>query len=253
MAVLWRQRHDNVNYEVRSHGRTLRLYANGVQHSEFHPDRLATGSVWDLLWLPGLFLDPASVRRVLVLGLGGGSSIPALRRLFDPEIIVAVEMDAFHLDVARRFFRVGDFGVECHCADAVQFAQQYDGLPFDLVIEDLFAPEDRTVSRAVPASGRWFGTLSKLVSRDGVLVMNFGDWQEYRASWAAGERAMRGWSSRFRFATPDCHNAVMAWTRHPSQTALLRDRVKHHPLLEDDLGAGRLVYRVARAPSDQDG
>lgn len=246
MAILWQKLHDNVRYEVRSHGRTLRLYANGVQHSEYHPERLVTGSVWDLLWLPGLMLPPGQVRRVLVLGLGGGSLIPPLHRLLEPEEIVAVDMDAFHVDVARRFFRVGDFGVECHCDDAVHFAETYSGEPFDLVIEDLFAPEDRTVSRAVPATGRWFGQLSRLVAPGGALVMNFGDRREYRDAWVSGNRALRGWRGRVGFSTPDCHNAVVAWTRAEADTALLRHRLRDHPELSRELAQGRLAYRVTR-------
>lgn len=81
MAVVWEQEQDGVLYQVRNHGASLRLYANGIQHSEFHPERLVTGSVWDLLWLPALLQPPESVRRVLVLGLGGGSLIPPLLSL----------------------------------------------------------------------------------------------------------------------------------------------------------------------------
>ena len=244
MAVIWRQMRDAVNYEVRSQGRTLRLYANGVQHSEFHPDKLVTGSVWDLLWLPGLLLPASQVKRVLVLGLGGGSLIPPLHALFAPESVLAVDLDPVHLDVAQKFFQVSRYGVECVCADAVDFLQHWQGPSFDLIIEDLFAPSDRTVSRAVPASGRWFGALSRHVSRHGALVMNFGDWAEYRDSWAAGDSAMRGWSSRFRLSTPDCHNAVMVWTREQADTAALRTRVREHPLLAPALEAGRLQYRA---------
>ena len=72
MAVIWERREDGVLYQVRRQGARMRLFANGVQHSEFHPKRLVTGSVWDLLWLPALLGDPARLRRVLILGLGGG-------------------------------------------------------------------------------------------------------------------------------------------------------------------------------------
>ncbi|MDF1781409.1 MAG: hypothetical protein P1U67_08955 [Alcanivoracaceae bacterium] len=246
MAVVWREAHEQTTYEVRSQGRTLRLFANGVQHSEFHPDRLVTGSVWDLLWLPGFFAKPGSIKRVLILGLGGGSLVPPLRRMFSPESMLAVELDAFHLQVAKRFFSVEDFGVECHCADAVEFLNHWDGPPFDLIIEDLFAPSDRTVSRAVSATGRWFGTLSKHVSKHGVLVMNFGDWPEYRDSWTAGDTAMRGWANRFRLSTPDCHNAVMAWTRDETDASVLRERLRDHPELEKELSDGRLDYRASK-------
>lgn len=246
MAVVWRDTRDGVCYEVRSQGRTLRLYANGVQHSEFHPKRLVTGSVWDLLWLPGFFHRKKKALRVLVLGLGGGSLVPPIRALFDPCDFHAVELDALHLHVAQNIFSVDDFSLQCHHANAVDFVQSWDGEPFDLVIEDLFAPSDRTVSRAVKASGRWFGALSKLVSPDGVLVMNFGDWAEYKRSWCAGHGAMRGWSNRFRLSTPDCHNAVMVWTREAQETAVLRRRLHEHANLSAELDAGRLDYRAVK-------
>lgn len=246
MALVWRDTRDGVNYEVRNQGRTMRLYANDVQHSEFHPQRLVTGSVWDLLWLPGFFLANKAPPRVLVLGLGGGSLVPPIRALFDPSNFQAVELDELHLYVARRFFAVEDFSVECHCANAVDFVQGWDGEPFDLVIEDLFAPSDRTVSRAVNATGRWFGSLSKLVAPGGVLVMNFGDWAEYKRSWCAGDGAMRGWSNRFRLSTPDCHNAVMVWTREAAQTSTLRSQLNEHPNLNAELESGRLNYRAIK-------
>lgn len=244
MAVIWRQQRNDVAYEVRRHGRTVRLYANGIQHSEFHPDRLVTGSVWDLLWLPVLFHPPQQIKRILVLGLGGGSLIPPLVNLCQPDVIEAVDLDPIHLSVAEQFFQVGQAGVTCHCADAVDFVRDYKGEPFDLVIEDLFPPSDTTVSRAIPATGAWLGKLAKLVKPDGMLVMNFGDWSEYRGSWASGDKAMRGWQRRFRFATPDCHNAVIAFLREPSTSKALRERLRQHRQLASELAFGRLDYSV---------
>src|SRR5699024_11337496 len=65
-----------------------------------------------------------SIKRVLILGLGGGSSIPPLRYFFDPQEIVAVEMDEFHLEVARDHFKVTEMGVQTHCADAVEWRSE---------------------------------------------------------------------------------------------------------------------------------
>ena len=55
MAILWSQRVGDTRYEVRAAGSSLRLYNNGILHSQFSERCPATGSVWDLLWLPGLF------------------------------------------------------------------------------------------------------------------------------------------------------------------------------------------------------
>ena len=108
MAKVWAAQRDGVHYEVRRDGKTLLLFANGVQHSEYHPDRLLTGSVWDLLWLPALLHSPERYRRVLVLGLGGGSMVPAVRSVLAPDTFVAVEKDALHLEVAEHVFGVAD-------------------------------------------------------------------------------------------------------------------------------------------------
>lgn len=246
MAVLWRAERDDVRYEVRSHGGTLRLYANGVQHSEHHPQRLFTGSVWDLLWLPVFFRDPTRIRRVLVLGLGGGSVVAPLMRFCQPTQIVAVEMDALHLQVAKQFFGVEEAGVECHCQDAVTFVDHYRGEPFDLVIEDLFAPHDITVSRAIPARAGWCRQLARLVSDDGYLVMNFGDWSEYRDSWAASDAARQGWAERFRLSTEDCHNAVIVSSRRGVDSAALRQNLQAHPQTAGALRRAELAYQIRR-------
>ena len=246
MAVVWQHYSEQVHYEVRSQGATLRLYANGIQHSEYHPRRLVTGSVWDLLWLPALFHDPGRCRRVLVLGLGGGSLVAPLRRLVAPELLVGVEVDALHFQVAEEVFGIGGDGVELHCADARDWVANWNGEPFDLVIEDLFAPVDTSVTRALPASRGWFERLAALVAPGGTLVMNFGDYREFRDSPAAARKMRRGWHGGFRFATPDCHNAVISWLGAPSDSKILRRRVRDNPALNRALEDGQLDYSVRR-------
>lgn len=246
MGVIWRASENGVSYEVRRRGSLLRLFANGVQHSEFHPERMVTGSVWDLLWLPALFHDPRRIQRVLVLGLGGGSLIPPLRRFVQPRDIVAVEKDPFHLHVAEKVFAIAGDDLQTVCADAREWVSQWQGEPFDLIVEDLFAPSDRTVSRAIKPSGRWFGALSRMLSPTGTLVMNFGDWQEFRDSPLARTSMQRGWQGGFRFATPDCHNAVVAWLREDSETGELRDRLRGFPELAAALDRRKLDYTVRR-------
>ncbi|MCU5787619.1 spermine/spermidine synthase domain-containing protein [Alloalcanivorax marinus] len=244
MAVIWEREEAGVRYEVRRHGARLRLFANGVQHSEFHPKRLVTGSVWDLLWLPALLGEPERLKRVLILGLGGGSLIPPLRALLAPERLVAVELDRHHLAVAREVFSVVRPGEQTVLGDAVAWLKAYDGEPFDLIIEDLFAPHNDQVSRAVEADREWVTLLQRHVSDHGTLVMNFGDYPEYRQSHAADAARMAGWSSRFRLSCQDCHNAVIAFTRQPARSIHLRRRLEKHPDLGKALRKGKLDYHI---------
>ena len=101
MALLWHKQDGNTRYEVRSAGNTRRLYTNGVFHSQYNSTQPVTGSVWDLLLLPAFFLPASSLKRVLVLGVGGGAVIRQLNHFLQPEQIVGVELNPVHLEVAR--------------------------------------------------------------------------------------------------------------------------------------------------------
>jgi len=60
---------------VRSAGYSLRLYTDGVFHTQYNPGNPLTGHIWDLLMLPAFFYEPDTIKRVLVLGVGGVASI----------------------------------------------------------------------------------------------------------------------------------------------------------------------------------
>ena len=164
MSILWEQEVGSTNYQVRQAGNSLRLYTNGVFHSQYNPGRPLTGSVWDLLFLPAFFYPPGSIRRVLVLGVGGGAVIQQLRRFIQPESIVGVELNATHLYLAKRFFGVRGKDVELVRADAVDWVNQYRGPVFDIVIDDLFGHVDGETQRSVFAGRRWVSSLTRCLS-----------------------------------------------------------------------------------------
>ncbi len=142
MTVVWDKHVDGVRYQVRTAGRTHRLYTNGVFHSQYNPANPVTGHVWDLLMVPAFFRAIGSVRRVLVLGVGGGAVIGLLRRFVVPDAIVGVELNPLHLFVARRFFGVGQQAARLVQADAVRWARDYPGPPFDMIVDDLFGEQN---------------------------------------------------------------------------------------------------------------
>src|SRR5690606_38618268 len=154
MALIWSKRHGNVNYEVRSAGNTRRLYSNGVFHSSYNPSRAITGGVWDLLMMPAFLYPPGAIRRVLLLGVGGGTVIRQLQAFVRPREIVAVDLDPVHLDVARRFFGVRGEDARLVHADAREWLDADDSR-YDLVIDDLFGERDGEPVRAVTADAAW--------------------------------------------------------------------------------------------------
>ena len=137
--LVWQSRRRGVHYEVRRAGRSLRLYRDGVFHSQYNDARLLNGGVWDMLWLPMFFLGPRdsySGRDVLVLGVGGGAAINKIAHQVSPKSLTGIDIDEVHLRIARRLFRVPG-QVELYCEDASAWLRQTRRY-FDVIIDDIF-------------------------------------------------------------------------------------------------------------------
>ncbi|AMX02679.1 spermine/spermidine synthase domain-containing protein [Microbulbifer thermotolerans] len=215
MALLWQKRAGDNHYQVRSHGASVRLYSNGVFHSQWNPRDPLKGSLWEMLLLPAFFLPRRQIRSVLLLGVGGGALIRLLQRYITPDRIVGVELDAVHLQIARKYFGVRD--VELVHADARDYVAAQltagDRCAFDLIIDDLFGHCGGAAERAVVADQPWCKQLLQLLSPEGLLVANFGSRTELLASgWraAAIRRQLRGaWTAEH----PAYENCILAASR----------------------------------------
>lgn len=175
MAIVWSQTIESNHYEVRSAGATLRLYRNGVNHSQWNPNRPLSGCIWDLIALPALYRPQGSVNSVLMLGFGAGTVARKLRELVEPEHIVGIELDPIHLSIADGFFDCTK-GCELVAADAVEWVQEEsveaDRVQFDMIIDDLYGEEEEIAVRCAPLDLEWCQDLAKLVKPGGMLVFN---------------------------------------------------------------------------------
>jgi spermidine synthase len=247
MAILWRKIRDGTLYEVRAAGNSRRLYTDGIFHSQYNPDRPLTGSVWDLLLLPAFFRPETMVKRVLVLGVGGGTVIQQLRHFVKPETIIGVELNPVHLLVARRYFGVQGRGVTLYEADAVSWLQAYDGPPFDMIIDDLFTGHDGEPVRAVTATTRWFRLLHAALAKEGVLVMNFADGDELRESaYCCSPLINHRFEAAFRMSAPLHENVIGVFLRKNSDSRALRRHLVATPGLNPNNKTSRLRYHIRR-------
>ena len=234
MAILWEKRQGDVCYQVRSAGRTRRLYTDGVFHSQFRPQAAQAGGIWDLLWLPALLAPAGTLRRVLVLGVGGGTVIRQIRRYLAVETLTGVELNPIHLQVARRFFGVTPAMAELIEADALAWLEAYAGPPFDLIIDDLFGEKNGEPVRAVAANPRWCRLLCRNLSKEGLLVMNFVAAADLRNSALVAYRKLQDeFASRLRLTLPAYENAIGAFTRFPALARDLRNRIDALPGFAD--------------------
>ena len=247
MALLWQHREKDTHYEVRSAGQTRRLYTNGVFHSQYNPVRPVTGNIWDLLLLPAYFNQPGTIKRVLVLGVGGGAVIQLLRRYVQPDLIVGVELNPIHLSVARRFFGVKGADVELIQADAIQWLSEYSGEPFDLVIDDLFGDVDGDPQRAVVVDDQWLAQLCRVLSKTGVLTINFVSGKELKRAMSASQRSLKKqFASVFGMKTIQNYNTIGVFTRQPATSEQLRSRLADVPALNPRRKSTQLQYSIRR-------
>jgi SAM-dependent methyltransferase len=245
VALLWADDRTGKRLEVRSAGRTRRLYADGVLHTQYNPALPLTGSVWDHLLLAALFAPAGAIQRVLLLGLGGGAAVQLLQRYLKPQQITAVELDRTRIALARKFFGVGGRGTKLVAADARDWVGAYEGPPFQLVIDDLFAEEQGEATRAFPFDARWCRNLLRLLDNPGWLAVNFAPRSALDAAVLVRERRYRRrFPAAFCFVDPQLDNAVAAFCGTRSSSQGLRRRLAAHHTLGTTRAKKLMHFRI---------
>lgn len=172
MALIWSHKVEGNRYEVRSAGASLRLYRNGVNHSQWNPHRPLSGSIWDLITLPALHRPVSSLDNALILGFGAGTVARQLSDLAGVKRIVGIEIDPMHLSIAQGFFECSE-SCDLVAADAVEWVQEEgQEAHYDLIIDDLYSEENSIPMRCAPMDVHWFHTLVRLLRPGGILVLN---------------------------------------------------------------------------------
>ena len=245
MALLWSETIDDKTYEVRSAGSTRRLYTNGAFHSQYNPNQPVTGNVWDLLFLPAMFAPQGSIRRVLVLGVGGGAVINQLNHFIQPDSITGVELDPVHITVAREHFGLNQANIELVCEDARHWVDSYQGEPFDLIIDDLFVDGDGEPFRPIDADVEWFEQLLSMLNPEGTLVFNFGDPYELKECGFFQDRKLaQQFRSLFQLTTPLYENAIGAFHQRYHKKGDLGVALQQVPELDQQRSSCRLSFEI---------
>ena len=230
MAIIWQQSIGNDRYEVRNAGASIRLYSNGVFHSQYNPEQKISNSIWDLLILPTFFYPVGHLKRILILGVGGGAAIKLLQSYASPEKIVGVELNPIHLKVARRFFKITTKQAELVCDDAVHWLKNYSGPEFDLIIDDLFGHQDGETLRAVKLDSAWLTLLNKNLSKQGLLVANTAELSDFKDSgFMTNKRIRNSFKSIYKMTHPTCENRVYVFCKKEESFKALKQNIRQIP------------------------
>ncbi len=210
-------------------GGTRSLVVDETFASFYRPGEIATHCVWDAIAAPILWLAPKRRRRILILGLGGGS-VARLARALAPEAeIVGVELDPEVVRLSRAHLDLDSLDVRVEIADALAWLEKAQGT-YDVILEDVFIGRGDDVHKPdwipEPAHQLAFDRLA----RGGLFVSNTLD-EHLRV-----ERAMRGrFPAIVAIETEDYDNRVLVGGARGLSGAGLRQRVAESPILGESL------------------
>ena len=216
MTVKTKEIHDGRTYEVRTAGRSIRLYTNGAFHTQWHPRHVFQGAVWDLLSLPAL-LCRQPPKNLLVLGVGGGTVLHQLHRVIGWQQAQGIEIDPHHLRLAQTHFDLQYPDLELICADAVNYINGQT-TRFDCLIDDIFLDDPIDPQRPVDDHAAWFRTLIDRTAREGLLIQNHLE-AHLACSFFNAQTALfkSSFSAVFLLQSEHYANGVLACFRSPSQ------------------------------------
>jgi spermidine synthase len=212
---------------------------------------LFTGGVWDLLGIAPLFADrfsppsqpcqAASRSKVLMLGVGGGSAIHQLNKLLKPDVIVGIEFDPVHIQIAQTHFGLIDSNIKLIEADAFDWVKQ-NRRRFDIVVDDLFVDAPGDPVRPFALNDTWLNQLLKKLTDNGVLIQNH--LLNSHAKQVA-EELRQHFSSAILLTVPRYENVVLAMFKQPIDAKTKRKFI-HAIVAELDKAAARKLKFAVR-------
>lgn len=229
--LLYRTVDDGVDVQVRRYEGTTELWRDGILHTSYSSDEPVTGDVWDCLALPSLLL-PAAPEKVLILGLGGGAALNLLSKYQKSKHIVAVDLSPVCIKVFDRFFRdcSDSSHIELVQSDARTFVEEYDGSPFDYVVDDVFCEdEEGEPIRAIRFDDGWYEKLCSIMMPDGVLVANFGDSDERMQSCLPNIDFEASQENALVLRSTESLNEIVVLTENLASPSKFWSALRNHP------------------------
>jgi len=213
-------------------GGTKTLVVDETFASFYRPGEIATLCVWDAIAAPILWLPPERRRRILILGLGGGSIARLARALAPDAEILGIELDPDVVRLAREHFELDALEIEVETTDALGWLESApkDRGRYDVILEDIFIGEGDDVHKPdwIPEPAHRLAW--KRLARGGVFVSNTLD-EHARVASAMREH----FPSVVSVETEDYDNQVLVGGAAGLTGKALRARVAEEPVFRESL------------------
>jgi len=224
-AVRVREGRDGI--ELRVSGTLASLYRRGSP---------TTGLIWDTLAAPIASLPPERRRRLLILGLGGGSAARVARALAPRARIVGVERAEAVVAAARRHLDLDTLNLEVVVDDARAYLARAES-GFDAVLEDIFAGGTHNLRKPAWLLEEGLRQAARLLTPGGLLVSNtIGETR------AVGRVLLGRWPSLACVSTREYENRMLVGG---ADVDAVRRAIEAEPLLAEV--RPRLRYRTISA------
>ena len=141
---------------------------NGKKHLNTKNANYSYGSLQKILKLGLQKIDLSHSKKILLLGMGGGSVIKTLQQDFSyKNHITAIDIDPIIIDISKEEFElVKSENLKIICVDALQFMQQ-NNTQFDLIIIDLFV--DTEIPSSFFSDSFWQDIIDSVSSKGSIL------------------------------------------------------------------------------------
>jgi len=208
---------------------TKTLVVDETFASFYRPGEVATHCVWDAIAAPILWLAPKRRRRILILGLGGGSVARLARAMAPDAEIVGVELDREVVRLARAHLALDELDIRVEIADALGWLEKAKG-SYDAILEDVFIGRGDDVHKPdwIPEPGHSLARAR--LSRGGVLVSN-----TLEESARVAKQMRDSFESVVSIETEDYDNRVLVAGSGGLGGAELRRCVAASPVLRESL------------------
>ena len=157
---------------IRQQGERVDMDVAGATFATWHPHRLCTGYSWDALSAAPLFHPHNDgPKKILLLGLAGGTMLRILKQLLPKARITAVEIDGELVDIARRHMPWPADACEVIVGDAYTFLKR-TRRRFDVVLDDVFLAGAEDVFRPDAPQGGWGARYQRVLVPTGIVAVN---------------------------------------------------------------------------------
>jgi spermidine synthase len=247
--------------EVLDEGGMRTLSFNGSQETRMYRDVPLQGHFEYTEYFHMPWLWNTNVKRVLMIGLGGGSTQRSFQHYYTNVFVDTVELDPAVVKVAKEFFQVKETPTHrIQTNDGRIFLRRSTNL-YDLIIMDAYATTRYGSSVPAHLTTMEFFTLARNhLTTNGVLAYNIiGQMQGWNESFVASMYRTMHWvfPQVYLFPAEDSMNVVLIATRSAEHfdaarvqkqgAALMRDRVVTLPLFATRLKAFENVPPVGAA------